>query len=268
MKNKTMRLASALLVLVMLTTCVISGTFAKYVTEATGMDSAHVAYWGFTDPGEVEVNLFQKHYYSGSTVTVESGNNNGKLIAPGTENETQIVLKYTEGDFAEAPEVAYKFEIEVNDSDDFSGYDGTNEEDMSTLVSYLDANKNFVWTLNGETYDTVAELFAAIKALSGDASGTKQYQPRELPEFCQGELWNVNNVPGFKIGWEWKFEDATNTNTYPVVDNGDGTYSIADDGDESVINLTQDEFDTYMGNYLATEEDFYLNIRFTATQVD
>lgn len=46
-KNKAMRLASALMVLTLLTTCVISSTFAKYTTSANGEDSARVAKWGF-----------------------------------------------------------------------------------------------------------------------------------------------------------------------------------------------------------------------------
>jgi len=45
-KNRMMRLASALLILTMVTTCAISGTFAKYVTEAKTTDTARVAKWG------------------------------------------------------------------------------------------------------------------------------------------------------------------------------------------------------------------------------
>ena len=45
-KNRMMRVASALLVAVLLTTCAISGTFAKYVTTESGSDFARVAKWG------------------------------------------------------------------------------------------------------------------------------------------------------------------------------------------------------------------------------
>ena len=47
-KNRMMRLASVLLVCVLLTTSVISGTFAKYVTSAEATDSARVAKWGIS----------------------------------------------------------------------------------------------------------------------------------------------------------------------------------------------------------------------------
>lgn len=45
-KNKFMRIASVLLIVTLLSTSVISGTFAKYTTEAEGSDSATVAKWG------------------------------------------------------------------------------------------------------------------------------------------------------------------------------------------------------------------------------
>ena len=47
-KNKMMRIASVLLVAVLLSTCAISGTFAKYVTTDSGSDSARVAKFAFT----------------------------------------------------------------------------------------------------------------------------------------------------------------------------------------------------------------------------
>ena len=44
-KNKMMRIASVLLVAVLLSTCAISSTFAKYTTEFTGTSTAKVATW-------------------------------------------------------------------------------------------------------------------------------------------------------------------------------------------------------------------------------
>ena len=47
-KNRMMRIASCLLVLVLLSTCVISGTFAKYTTKDEANDTVTVAKWGVT----------------------------------------------------------------------------------------------------------------------------------------------------------------------------------------------------------------------------
>ena len=44
-KNKSLRLASVLLMLCLITTCAVSGTFAKYTTSASSFDTAHVAKW-------------------------------------------------------------------------------------------------------------------------------------------------------------------------------------------------------------------------------
>lgn len=44
--GKTMRVAGLLLALVLVTSCFVGGTFAKYVTSGTGTDSARVAKFG------------------------------------------------------------------------------------------------------------------------------------------------------------------------------------------------------------------------------
>ena len=60
-KNIMMRLSALLLVAVLLTTCVISGTFAKYVTTGTATDSARVAKWGVTVEAKLD-DLFVDEY--------------------------------------------------------------------------------------------------------------------------------------------------------------------------------------------------------------
>ena len=86
-KNKAMRMASALLVLTLLTTCVISSTFAKYTTSANGTDSARVAKWGFeaNDSSIVLDNLFKTAYD-------KNVNGAADVIAPGTTNS--VIFKF------------------------------------------------------------------------------------------------------------------------------------------------------------------------------
>ena len=47
-KNRFIKLASGLLVLCLMTTCVIGATLAKYTTAGSGADTARVAKWGVT----------------------------------------------------------------------------------------------------------------------------------------------------------------------------------------------------------------------------
>ena len=64
-KNRIMRLASILLVCVLLTTSVISGTFAKYTTSQDASDSARVAHWGFNAAADFDLDLFNASTDSG-----------------------------------------------------------------------------------------------------------------------------------------------------------------------------------------------------------
>ena len=88
-KNKMMRAASALLVAVLLTTSVISGTFAKYTTSDEGSDTARVAKWGVTVLAK-DLTMFDTQYAKDDTsatligdYSVKSGDTD-KVLAPGT----------------------------------------------------------------------------------------------------------------------------------------------------------------------------------------
>lgn len=90
-KNKIMRFASLILVLTLLSTSVISGTFAKYTTTDSANDSARVAKWGVEL--QVEGNLFGDTYKdtivadTDTTMTVQSVDKAADVVAPGTKNE-------------------------------------------------------------------------------------------------------------------------------------------------------------------------------------
>lgn len=94
-----MRLASTLLVLTMLTTCAISGTFAKYTTQDSASDVARVAKWGVQL--QVEGNLYGETYLKELVVdtetdkakfSVQSLNKSADVVAPGTENNNGFYI--------------------------------------------------------------------------------------------------------------------------------------------------------------------------------
>ena len=103
-KNRMMRLASMLLVAVLVTTSTISGTFAKYVTSDGASDTARVAKWGVSvTPNGV---LFDKQYnvddgtYSGTGDKSVVSSDTWNVVAPGTTKSlTEVVITGT-------PEVA------------------------------------------------------------------------------------------------------------------------------------------------------------------
>ncbi len=112
-KNVMMRVASALLVAVLMTTCAISGTFAKYTTSATGSDSARVAKWGvvITANGQMFTTTENKTVagFTGNTVlsAKPTGNDKENVVAPGMEG------KLMEMTITGTPEVAVEVKYEA-----------------------------------------------------------------------------------------------------------------------------------------------------------
>ena len=84
-KNKMMRLASGLLVAVLLTSCAISGTFAKYVTSDSASDHARVAKFGVTvtATGDMFKTTYGKDDAS-FTLAENTVVSTEKVVAPGT----------------------------------------------------------------------------------------------------------------------------------------------------------------------------------------
>lgn len=163
-KNKMMRLASWLLVLTLLTTCIISGTFAKYVTSDDAEDTARVAKWGVTTT--ISGALFGEHYnklseeeksnqisadYTGSVDGCtqigadkdddERGNN---IVAPGTKSDAMKIS------ISGRPEVSGKIDVEVDVDTDAEG---------NTIDS---ANYSDIWLANGE-YGIMVNVTDTVK---------------------------------------------------------------------------------------------------------
>ena len=220
-KNRMMRLASILLVCVLLTTSVISGTFAKYTTSATSTDTARVAKWGFNNAATINItNLFNSVYD-------KNVSGNADVIAPGTTNSASFQFTYDES-VATAPEVAYTFTVSVDDS---------------TCSQEIANNPNIKWALfhakdaNNITWTDWGTMLNNIKALSGDATGSKQYAAGELPTAFTGD------DDTYYVAWKWVFDETVDSN-----------FSNND------IN------DTAMGN--AATASVTLKITINATQVD
>ena len=230
--NKMMRVASVLLVAVLLTTCAISGTFAKYTTTYNSTDSARVAKWGFNSATIDFENLFAESYDD-----VKAGTTDMAIIAPGTEGSVAFKFENAGADATAAPEVGYTFTVDT---------------EGSACNEWIKANTNITWALvktseltegvaDGTEYSTWDALIEEIEALAGDASGEKYYAPNSLPEMIDVE---------YTILWKWTFE---NTN----------------DGNENVPDETTAPNDSYLGN-AAIDEDLVvtLKVTITAEQVD
>ncbi len=109
MRNTMLRIASVLLVAVMLTTALVGGVFAKYITaDSTTGDSASVAKWGVTVTVTGDDAAFDTTYaakagadYAEDIANTVVSSSTTELVAPGTgkDNVASIAITGT-------PEVA------------------------------------------------------------------------------------------------------------------------------------------------------------------
>lgn len=231
-KNKMMRAASALMVATLLTTSVISGTFAKYTTEAKGGDYARVATWGFTEATTIELgDLFKNAYGSTTNPTVKSSGNSGDLIAPGTTGSDTFSFTYAGRE--NAPEVAYTFEVST---------------DNSNCADDIKNNPNILWKLDNGEWGTWDQLITAIEALDGNiaengSQPANYYAPGTLPAAFNQKATNEHTVE-----WKWIFDEN------------------ASNKQETTQN--KDTEDTAMGNKQPLLDFVNLVITITATQID
>ena len=123
-QNKIIKIASALMILCLMTTCAISATFAKYATTDSTEDTARVAKWGVVL--SASGTLFGKNYAAngatGSNAIIALGTSQAasthsvvagaKAVAPGTKNDVGVELKLTG-----TPEVAFSVAASTTSND-------------------------------------------------------------------------------------------------------------------------------------------------------
>lgn len=233
-KNKMMRAASVLLVAVILTTCAISGTFAKYVTSKSGSDTARVAKFGVVvdNSGALFLEDYAKNdgSYNLGTNTVESSDTS-KVVAPGTtHSNTDVVL-------TGIPEVAVKVTYEITNltiSGDWTDGDG---DEYFPIIFKVAGTDYYI----GKTaqINSFATLVDAVK--TAVAGYSKTYAPKtDLSEKASDAL---------DITWRWEFE----SDTLGAYQTDDKDTALGDKADEATV-----------GNELKIE----LGIKTTVTQID
>ncbi len=183
-KNKMMRLASFLLVAVLLSTCAISGTFAKYVTSADASDAARVAKWGVTVTADAE-GTFAKEYASDTAdyaaATVISSE---KVVAPGTSGVLANVA--VTGTPEVAVRVSYTATLDLGDN-------------------WVDANGAYYCpleiTVNGTTYKGTDSQYTDVNAFETAVNNA-------INGFTQDFAANkaINYNADTSITWKWAFE--------------------------------------------------------------
>ncbi len=307
-KNRMLKIASAMIMLCLITTCAIGTTFAKYTTANSASDTARVAKWG------VEVSasgtMFGKAYgangagsFGDSIMAETSGSVNtasaDKVVAPGTKNDTGIQIK-----LKGQPEVSFEFTATANPTQDiFLGINtygvmveahGVNaatdfiEEGIYYLESstYKPASLSYYLANTGATYYKLTDKVrvdavyypivwtgaVVATATPGVGSGTQQFAT--LAAAVANLVDGINALPAYEANTN---VDLTYTLTWAwAIENG------ANAAEKELAN----KCDTILGNighvtvvkltgqdYVAIEStDYCLTVEsgfsVTATQVD
>ena len=231
-KNVMMRIASFLLIAVLVSTSAISGTYAKYVTEATAKDTARVAAFGVQVAADF-TEVFKDKYDTTDAWTDDDGVSvksvyGGDVVAPGTNCDA---VNFT---------VTGKPEVDVEVT-----YDAT-----LTLAAWEVEGVEYcpiVFTVNGTDYSMddgyadVATFAATVEAAIEDAK----------MKYNAGTDLGLNASDDLKVSWAWHFEGETEGGTGPV--------------------MQTDELDTKLGNWILNGVDaasISLEIKCTVTQID
>ena len=232
-KNKMMRAASVLAVAVLLTTCAISGTFAKYVTRGNAGDSARVAKWGVSVVATTD-NIFDATYndedatYSGLSVSASED-----VVAPGTakENFTDLTLTGT-------PEVAVR--VEYTAVLVLENWKDANDDEYCPLVFTVEGTEFKIGgtDLEGNSIATITDLKEAVETAVAKCS--KDYEPNTN----LAQTASTTDAP--TISWSWP-------------------YHTIDDNDEKDTYLGDVAAGKYDGKSAAT---ISLTTTVTITQID
>ena len=189
-KNTMMRIASVLLVVVLLTTSVISGTFAKYVTSGKAGDSARVAKFGVKVVGTGE--YFADEYDAGvaTKTVITSGAVGDAIVAPGTSKAGVNTIVIT-GQPEVSTRVTFTGSVTLNDKWTTTGSDFY----CPIIVTIKDKDGAVKAAIDGSTYASAAEFETAIETYINNFSA--EYAPKTLLDN------EANSI--FSLSWEWPF---------------------------------------------------------------
>ena len=197
-KNAMLKIAAILMVAVLLTTCAISSTFAKYVSNDEGSDDARVARWGVKV--DVTADAFADKYINGETKAISIDGED--IVAPGTAKNDAVKIK-----ISGKPEVSAKISVtdgvvnetsKLKETQDFIVLD--NAEWTIPATSGTEVYCPLVFVVNNQEYSNVADAEALATTVNG-----------AIAQIVNGWTVTPNQQIGtndyeLTIGWYWAFD--------------------------------------------------------------
>ncbi len=243
-KNVTLRTAAVLFALALITSCFVGGTFAKYVTNGTGTDTARVAKFGVT----VTANgtMFAEQYDAdkeaktvvSSRVGVAEGDKDN-VVAPGTSGK-MVSMK-----LSGQPEV----DVHVNYAPTVTLSDNWKDKD-NNFYCPLQIKVNGIMVDGHRFTDKQQFVDEIVKAIVNHQKNNVVYKAgTDLSTDTVGDN-------ALTISWAWPFETATSDDPSPET-------AAA----EKAANNVKD---TYLGDQAAdgNAATIEISVVTTVTQVD
>ncbi len=212
---RSMRTSAILLVLVLITTCIVGSTFAKFVTSSGGGDMARVAKFGVV----IKANgtTFAESYDSENgpaRATVKSVLSlDDNVIAPGTSGE--MVSMSISGRPEVSIEVNYSAELEIVN---WEVYNNLQEKQYYCPLIITVAGQDIC----GAQFNSADEFKNAVIKAINECSG--RYDVENFGD----DIKNVITVP--EVTWKWEFEGQYTNNEYDtylgnIACGGDANYT-------------------------------------------
>lgn len=203
-KHWTLRAAGLLFALVLITSCFVGGTFAKYVITGGGHESARVAKFGVTMSVANDKAFKQTYDTDNASISgtisksVEySGNGDENLVAPGTKGSEPVVLS-----IKGTPEVAVNVKIAAEGHDVF-----LKAGEYLNLTTAADGDKfNLATDYYPITY-TLTKNGAAAPVVTGKLDDIIDYL-NGLSKDYPANTDLTSAIGELTLSWEWTFDDT------------------------------------------------------------
>ena len=204
-KNVMLRLSAVLLVAVLLTTCVISGTWAKYVSTGSAEDKATVAKWGVTITAENYADdQLEADLTTTETEIVTSANAGTELLAPGTG------IKFASINVTGTPDVAVR--VTYTATLELSGW-------VINSTEYMP----LVFVINGAEYSMTGVGSANIAAFEAKIA---EIIAAYSKEYAAGTDLSGKSAEELTVSCYWAFEGNDDANDTALGNAGTATIEL------------------------------------------
>ena len=200
-KHWTLRAAGLLFALVLITSCFVGGTFAKYVKSVSGTQMARVARFGveITAEDETAFNTTYATGASGVSVGLNSviSSDSHKVVAPGTKEDDTVIFSITG-----TPEVAVHVELAMEGIMEVFLKNGT----------YLDLttpNPDDEFILAKPYHPVVFTLKQNDALLASGTISEINTKLGALPKDYKAGTDLGAEFGTYTLSWEWAFADPT-----------------------------------------------------------